>query len=115
MASSQQPDGRDGVISTLDVFIQVLNIARGACGIPPAQVAFGSAGVLLAMIRVRSPLSYEDELPRHVHLGHDGQQSRLCRAWAGLRESMPSALREIEGKAIGRTQPVCPRCDWRSD
>jgi hypothetical protein len=39
----QRPKGRDGILSTLDVLIQVLNIAKGACGIPPAQVVFGSA------------------------------------------------------------------------
>ena len=63
MAPSQQLKERDGVISTLDVFIQILDIAKNACGIPPAQVAFGSASVLLAMIRVRSPSLCEDELP----------------------------------------------------
>ena len=57
MASISQPqEGRDRVLPTLDVFIQVLNIAKDACGIPPAQIAFGSASVLLAMIRVRFPI-----------------------------------------------------------
>ena len=66
MASSQQPKERDGVLKTLDLFIQALNIAKDACAIPPAQIAFGSASVLLTMIRVRfSPLC-EDELPTHV-------------------------------------------------
>ena len=48
---------KDGVISTSAVFVQTLNInAKDACGtIPPAQVAFGFASILLAMIRVRSP------------------------------------------------------------
>ena len=73
MASSQRPKGRDGVISALDVFIQTLGIAKDACGIPPAQIAFGSAGVLLTMIRVRSPLlGEEDKLLKYTHLGHDG-------------------------------------------
>ena len=53
MASSQQSKGRDGVLTTLDLFIQTLNIAKDACGVPPAQVALGSASVLLTMIRVR--------------------------------------------------------------
>ena len=53
MASSQQQKGRDGVLTTLDLSIQALNIAKDACGIPPAQVALGSASVLLTMIRVR--------------------------------------------------------------
>jgi hypothetical protein len=58
-STSQQPKYR--VLPTLDVFIQVVNIAKDTCGIPPAQVAFGSASVLLTMIRVRSPLLREDE------------------------------------------------------
>ena len=52
-STSQQQKGRDRVLPTLDVFVQVLNIAKDTCGIPPAQVAFGSASVLLAMIRAR--------------------------------------------------------------
>jgi hypothetical protein len=54
-STSQQQEGRDRLLSTLDVFIQVLNLAKDTCGIPPAQVAFGSASVLLTMIRVRFP------------------------------------------------------------
>ena len=63
MASApQRPKGRDGVISALNVFIQVLDIAKDTCGIPPAQIAFGSASVVLTMIRVRFPLLCEVEL-----------------------------------------------------
>ena len=54
MASSQQQKGRDGALSTLDVFIQALSLAKDTCGIPPAQIAFGSATVLLTMIRASS-------------------------------------------------------------
>jgi hypothetical protein len=77
MASSKQQKGRDGVISTLDVFIQVLNLAKDTCGISPAQVAFGTAGVLLTMIRVRFLPLCDDELLTHIYLGHDGQRSGL--------------------------------------
>ena len=56
MASSQQSKGRDGALSALDVLIQALNLAKDTCGIPPAQVALGSASVLLTMIRVHFPL-----------------------------------------------------------
>ena len=52
MASTQQQKGRDGVRKTLGVFIQALNIAKDACGVPPAQVALGAASTLLAMIQV---------------------------------------------------------------
>jgi hypothetical protein len=74
MVSTSQPQtGRDVVLPTLDVFIQALDIAKGACGIPPAQIALGSASTLLTMIRVRFPVLREDDLLTHVHLGHDGQ------------------------------------------
>ena len=59
MASSQQQKGRDGVLKTLGVFIQALDIAKNACGVPPAQVALGSASTLLTMIQVPSPHSPE--------------------------------------------------------
>jgi hypothetical protein len=100
-STSQQPKGRDAVLPTLDVFIQVLNIAKDTCGIPPAQVAFGSAGVLLTMIRVRFPLFREGKPLIHAYAGHDGQRSGLRRPWAGLRRRMPSTRPEVEGKAIG--------------
>ena len=47
-------EGRDGALSALDALILVLNLAKDVCGIPPAQIALGSAAALLAMIRVRS-------------------------------------------------------------
>ena len=73
MASSRQQKGRDGVLTTLDVFIQTLNIAKDACGIPPAQVALGSASVLLTMIRVRSSL-FPRKIPSDSRFpGHDGK------------------------------------------
>ena len=56
MASSQPPKGRDNLLSALDVLIQALNLAKDACGVPPAQIAFASASVLLTMIRVPSPI-----------------------------------------------------------
>ena len=70
-STSQRPKGHDGVLATLDVFIQILNLAKDTCGIPPAQIAFGSATVLLTMIRVRSPLLCEDGLLTIVYLGHN--------------------------------------------
>jgi hypothetical protein len=66
MASSQQPKGRDAALTTLNLLIQGLNVAKDACGIPPAQIAFGSASVLLTMIRVCLSLLCEEKLPAHV-------------------------------------------------
>ena len=56
MASLKQSKGRDVVLSTLDVLIQGLNLAKNACPIPPAQIALGCASVLLSTIRVCFPL-----------------------------------------------------------
>ena len=72
-STSQQQKGRDRALPTLDVFIQVLNIAKDTCGIPPAQIAFGSASVLLAMIRARFPLLGGDALLTRVSPGYNGQ------------------------------------------
>jgi hypothetical protein len=77
MASSQQPKGRDGVLSTLDVSIQVLDLAKDSCGIPPAQIAFGSASVLLTMIRVCFLSICEQMHLIRVYLGYDGERSGL--------------------------------------
>jgi hypothetical protein len=84
-STSQRPTGRDRVLPTLDVFIQVLNIAKDTCGIPPAQVAFGSASVLLTMIRVHLSPREEEEFLTRVPLGNDGQRPGLHRPWASLR------------------------------
>jgi hypothetical protein len=78
MAQTSQPQKeRDVVLPTLDVFIQTLNIAKDACGIPPAQIALGSASTLLTMIRVRFPLTLRGQPLTHVYEGHDGQPSGL--------------------------------------
>ena len=53
---SPQLKGRDRAVSTLNVLIQVLNLAKDTCGVPPAQVAFGSAVVLLTLIKASPPL-----------------------------------------------------------
>jgi hypothetical protein len=74
MAPSHQPKGRDGVLTALDLLIQTLNIAKDACGIPPAQVAFSSASVLLTMIRVRVSPLHEEKNPDSRCVGHDGQR-----------------------------------------
>ena len=58
MMASESPSstGRDRGISTLDGLIQVLDLAKDACGVPPAQVVFASVSALLTMIRVYSLL-----------------------------------------------------------
>jgi len=47
---------RDGVLSTLNVAIEAMNLAKEISSITPAKAVFGSVSVLLTMIRVRSPV-----------------------------------------------------------
>ena len=52
---SQQPKGRDGVLSTLDLAIDALNLAKEVSSVTPAKAVFGTVAILLAMIRVSPP------------------------------------------------------------
>ena len=48
----QQPKEKGSVISTLNGFIEVLNVAKEIASNTPAKGAFGSAIVILTMVRV---------------------------------------------------------------
>jgi len=52
-ANSQQPKGRNGTISSLNIAIEGLNLAKEVSSVTPAKAVFGSASLLLTMIRVR--------------------------------------------------------------
>ena len=51
----QQPKGRDSVISVLNGFIEVFNLAKEVSSNTPAKAVFGSVTIILAMIRVSLP------------------------------------------------------------
>lgn len=88
---SQRPKGRDGVLSTLNVAIDVLNLAKDFSGVLPAKAAFGSVGILLTMIRV-SPFSFcAGWFLDHVSIGLHDQRTGLRRARAELRRYLQSA------------------------
>ena len=53
----QRPKGRDGTLSSLNVAIEAMNLAKEVACITPAKAVFGSVSILLTMIRVRFPLS----------------------------------------------------------
>ena len=56
-AKSSQQKGRENLLSSLNVAIDFLNLAKDSCGsIPPAQAVFGSVSILLTMIKVPFPL-----------------------------------------------------------
>ena len=52
--NSQQSKGRERAISSLNVAIETLNLAKEVSAITPAKAVFGSVSALLTMIRVRS-------------------------------------------------------------
>ena len=56
-ATSRRQKGRDGTLSSLNVAIEAMNLAKEVASITPAKAVFGSVGVLLTMIRVRSSSS----------------------------------------------------------
>ena len=53
--TSERPKGQDGVISSLNLTIEVLGLAKEVASIPPAKIVFGAVSILLVMIRVRLP------------------------------------------------------------
>ena len=71
----KRPKGRDGVLSSLNVTIEALNLAKEISGIAPAKAAFGSVSALLTMIRVHFLPFCDDEFQIHIRLGLDGQRT----------------------------------------
>ena len=51
-AKSQRPEGREGIISVLNGFIEAFNLAKEVASNTPAKAAFGSVVIILAMVRV---------------------------------------------------------------
>ena len=70
---SQQPEGRDGVLSSLNMAIDGLNLAKELSSITPAKAVCGAAAVLLTMIRVSSLLLCDGIHQVHTYSGHHGQ------------------------------------------
>ena len=54
---SKRPKGRDGILSSLNVAIDGLNLAKELSSPTPAKAVFGSVAILLTMIRVSLLLS----------------------------------------------------------
>ena len=48
---TQQPKEQEGTISALNALIEALNLAKEVSSITPAKAVFGSASILLVMIR----------------------------------------------------------------
>ena len=64
--NSQQPKGRGGVLSALNLAINGLNLAKETTSITPVNPVFGSVAVLLTMIRVYSFLFCNETFWAHT-------------------------------------------------
>jgi hypothetical protein len=50
--NSQRPKERDGALSSLNLAIDAVNLAKDIVDIAPAKVVFGSVGFILTRIKV---------------------------------------------------------------
>jgi len=69
---SQRQKGRDGALSSLNVAIDGLNLAKEISSITPAKAVFGSVAIILTMIRVSFLLFYDGIPQAHARPGFDG-------------------------------------------
>ena len=60
---------QDRALSTLNVAIEALNLAKEVSGIAPAKAVFGSVSALLGMIRVRFLQFCDYQLRVHAYSG----------------------------------------------
>jgi len=65
-AESQRPKGREDAIEALNAAIKATDLAEKVSCIVPVKIAFGSASILLTMIRVCLPFSRQDLLQVHT-------------------------------------------------
>ena len=71
-AKSQQPKGREGAISALNAAIEALSVAEKTSSVAPAKDVFGSATILLTLIKVCFLFSCSDLLQIHTQQGLNG-------------------------------------------
>jgi len=72
-AQSQRPKEREDAIEALSAAVEAADLAEKASCIVPAKIAFGSAGVLLTLIKVCFPSFRQDLLQVHTLPGPDGE------------------------------------------
>ena len=77
---SQRPKGRGGILSSLNVAIEAMNLAKEISSITPAKAVFGSVSVFLTMIRVRPLLCDQTKLT----LNQDSMANELDYVEIGL-------------------------------
>ena len=64
--SSKRQKRQENVLTLLNVAIEALNLAKEVSSVTPAKAVFGSASILLTMIKVHLPLSSGDASKTHM-------------------------------------------------
>ena len=57
-SKSQRPKDRENVVSTLNITIDSLNVAKDALSFPGVKVVFGTVTIILTMIKVSFALGF---------------------------------------------------------
>ena len=86
-ANTPRPKRQDGVVTSLNIAIEAMNLAKEASSVTPAKAVFGVVSILLTMIKVRL-IFCDGELLIHIYSGLCVQQNRLCRARVSVRRGM---------------------------
>ena len=107
--ASQRQKARAGVFPELDATIQDLNLARDTCGVPSAQVAFGSTSDLMVSTGVCSLTLHDDKLPVNVYSGLHSRQTGLPGPRAVLRRHMQSPRSWVDWGRDGRMNSATVR------
>ena len=106
---AQRRKGRDGAVSSLNMAIEAMNLAKEVSSITPAKAVFGTVSALLTMIRV----SYPPSTARYFRLtpGKDSMANKLDHVKLGLEcADICQALdRGLKGKKLDELS--CSVCD----
>jgi len=111
-AKPRRPKGGDGTLSSLNMAIEAMNLAKEVSSVTPAKAVFGSVSILLAMVKVRFLFSYDWQMPMFT-CGQDSMANKLdyvelglacadvCRALdRGMNERRPDELSRSMYEAI---------------
>jgi hypothetical protein len=90
-----------GALSSLNMAIDALNLAKEVSNVTPAKVIFSSVSVLLAMVKVRSRFFYNTIHRVHMSPGLNGQRTGLRRDRVILCRHLQSPRPGDEWETIG--------------
>ena len=101
--NSKRPNRREGILSSLNMAIDAMNLAKEATSMTPAKGVFGSVSILLTMIRVccfsHSPLIV---YPRLTH-NQDSLVNQIDYVELGLAcaDVCRALYRGVDGRQLG--------------